>query len=112
MPDYEDYRQGVEHWLSTSELSPCPDINGVLVVLQAVQAREKVEAEDGTCDDAETSTGKEENVIDEAAHLQARAGKAFEILVCNAMEEVGFAPVTCTAMSSLPDPRRKNTRLG
>ena len=55
---------------------------------------EKVAAGCKTGDDTISAwtTGTEENTIDKAGHLRAKVDKAFENLVRNATEQVGFAP--------------------
>ena len=70
VPEYDDFRSGLEGCLRTLKRSANPDINATLKVLKA-EAREMVAAKIGTSYDVE---------------------KALEILVRNAIEEVGFAP--------------------
>ena len=92
MPRYKTFRRGLEHYFLTSKASTNPYINDALRALRVEKKKEKVAAKYKMGDDINASTTGEENMTNKPDQPQVLVDKALEILVHNAMEEVGFAP--------------------
>ena len=89
-----------------SDITGTKEINAALQVLQTERMRKKAEEEDEAADTTEAAEARalagddfgamaivqDENAVGELDQPQDPVDNAFEVLVCNAIEEFGFAP--------------------